>query len=98
MPGERAPRAGAPRGGSAPGGRGGGGRGGVTTAAEATSAVVQIRMISQGLASVVKRWDEADVEEDVVGKGVDHCSFKAKLRAVTDDAAPGVCVCVCACV
>ena len=59
------------------------------TATEATAAVVQICMVTQGLAYVQPPWDASEEEEvEVAAEGVDHASFKAAFAHLTSDGVP----------
>jgi hypothetical protein len=64
--------------------------GGVSvTATEATAAVVQICMVTQGLVYVQAPWDASEEEEvEVAAEGVDHSSFKAAFAHLTSDGVP----------
>jgi hypothetical protein len=64
--------------------------GGIITATEATAAVVQVRMVTQGLVYVQAPWDEDEEgaeggAEGTADGGWDHCSFKAANRHLTED-------------
>ena len=63
------------------------GSSGVISAIDATAAVVQIRMVTQGLVYVQRPWKDTEVDEasEVVGNEGDHCSFKAALSGLTQD-------------
>ena len=72
-----------------PASAGAGGGGGIVTSIEATAAVVQISMVSQGLVYVQLPWDAAEeVDVEAVQGSLDHSSFKAVNAHLTDDAVP----------